>query len=64
MSWKEVGEVFQTSWDPVYQSVKFVVAFGLANRDLDRIQLIGVDEVQYGKGHQYITLVYQLDNEN
>lgn len=64
LSWKEVAEVFETSWDHVYQSVKYVVAFGLANRDLENIQAIGVDEVQYGKGHQYITLVYQLDNDN
>lgn len=64
LSWKEVSEAFQTSWDHVYQSVKFVVSFGLANRDLDNIEAIGVDEVQYGKGHQYITLVYQLDNNH
>lgn len=64
LSWKEVAEAFKTSWDHVYQSVKYVVAFGLTNRDLDSIEAIGVDEVQYGKGHQYITLVYQLDNNN
>jgi len=64
LSWKEVAESFETRWDHVYQSVKCIVAFGMANRDLDNIKAIGVDEVQYGKGHQYITLVYQLDNEN
>ncbi len=64
LSWKEVAESFQTSWDHVYPSVKFVVTFGMANRELDNIEAIGVDEVQYGKEHQYITLVYQLDNEN
>ena len=64
LSWKETSEAFQTSWDHVYQSVKFIVAFGLANRNLDNINAIGVDEVQYGKGHQCITLVYQLDNNN
>ncbi len=62
LSWKEVAEVFQTSWDHVFQSVKYVVDYGLASRDLDGIEAIGVDEVQYGKGHHYITLVYQLDN--
>ena len=64
LSWKEVADVFQTSWDHVYQSVKFVVTFGMAHRNLDNIEAIGVDEVQHGKGHQYITLVYQLDNDN
>ncbi len=38
-----------------------MVSFGLKNRDLDNIEAIGVDEVQHGKGHQDITLVYQLD---
>jgi len=64
LSWKEVSDVFQTSWDHVYQSVKFAVAFGMAHRNMDNIEAIGVDEVQHGKGHQYITLVYQLDNDN
>jgi len=58
LSWKEVADVFQTSWDHVYQSDKFVVAFGIAHRNLGNIEAIGVDEVQHGKGHQYITLAY------
>jgi len=61
MSWAEVARSFRTSWDHVYQSVKTVVEYGLANRDLTGIKAIGVDEIQYGKGHQYLTLVYQLD---
>jgi transposase len=28
---------------------------------LDGITAIGVDEIQYGKGHQYLTLVYQIN---
>ena len=27
----------------------------------DRFCAIGVDEIQYGKGHKYLTLVYQID---
>ena len=26
-----------------------------------RIDAIGVDEIQYAKGHRYLTLVYQID---
>jgi hypothetical protein len=26
-----------------------------------RIAPIGVDEIQYSKGHKYLTLVYQID---
>lgn len=44
-----------------YRSVKVVVDFGMAHRNLEGIEAIGVDEVQHGKGHKYITVVYQLD---
>ncbi len=64
LSWKGVSEAFHTSWDHVFQSVKYVVSFGMENRSLDNIEAIGVDEVQHGKGHQYVTLVYQLDGDN
>ncbi len=64
LSWKGISDAFHTSWDNVYQSVKYAVSFGMENRNLDNIEAIGVDEVQHGKGHQYITLVYQLDEGN
>jgi transposase len=38
-----------------------VVAWGLAHRSLEGITAIGVDEVQWQKGHKYLTLVYQID---
>lgn len=31
------------------------------HRTLDQIDAIGVDEIQYSKGHKYLTLVYQID---
>jgi transposase len=61
LSWKETAEVFRTSWDHVFTAVKAVVGYGLENRDLSGIEAIGVDEVQYRKGHNYMTLVYQID---
>ena len=38
-----------------------VVEYGLQHRTMDQLKAIGVDEIQYGKGHQYLTLVYQID---
>lgn len=64
LSWQEVARAFETTWDHVYQSVKRMVAYGMVQRNLDDIKAIGVDEIQYGKGHQYLTLVYQLDEGN
>ena len=61
LSWKEVAESFGTTWDNVFRSVKTVVAYGMKHRKLNGITAIGVDELQHGKGHQYVTLVYQLN---
>lgn len=61
LSWKETAESFCTTWHTVYQSVKQIVEYGLKHRDLEGVTAIGVDELQYGKGHQYLTLVYQLN---
>ena len=62
LSWKETAEAFRASWDKVCDSVEHVVAFGLEHRMLGQIDAIGVDEIQYAKGHKYLTLVYQIDS--
>lgn len=61
LSWSEVAECFQTSWDKVAQSVAMAVAWGLAHRDLTGVKAIGVDEIQWRLGHKYLTVVYQID---
>lgn len=61
LSWKEVAEIFSTNWSSVYRSVKFIVEWGLANRSLEGITAIGVDEILWRRGHKYLTLVYQID---
>ena len=61
LSWKETAEAFRTSWDKVFDAVGHVVAFGLEHRLFGQIDAIGVDEIQYAKGHKYLTLVYQID---
>ena len=62
MSWQEVAGCFEVSWDHVYNSVKYAVWWGLSHRNLDGIESIGVDEVQWKRGHRYQTLVYQIDS--
>ena len=61
LSWKETAEAFRTSWEKVFDAVEYVVTFGLEHRVLGQIDAIGVDEIQYAKGHKYLTLVYQID---
>lgn len=60
LSWQEVAHVFRTSWNTVYRAVTLTVLWGLANRSLEGITAAGVDEIQWRKGHQYLTLVYQI----
>lgn len=61
LSWQETAEAFHSSWDKVCDAVQYVVEWGLQRRTLEPIQAIGVDEIQYAKGHKYLTLVYQID---
>jgi transposase len=61
LSWKQTAKSFGSSWDTVYRSVKAIVAYGMAHRSLEGIEAIGVDEIQYGKGHKYLTVVYPLN---
>lgn len=61
MSWTEVTSRFRVSWDKVFDSVKYAVSWGLRHRKLDNIESIGIDEVQWKKGHNYQTVVYQID---
>jgi transposase len=61
LSWKETAVAFRSTWDKVCQAVEYVVEWGLEHRDLGEIRAIGVDEIQYAKGHKYLTLVYQIE---
>jgi transposase len=61
LSWKEVAEVFNTSWDKVFRAVEMAVQWGRGHQDLSGIEAIGIDEIQWQRGHRYLTLVYQID---
>lgn len=61
LSWKSVAEIFDTTWQNVFRSVKQAVSWGLKHRDLSGVESIGVDEVQWQRSHNYLTLVYQID---
>lgn len=61
LSWLDVARQFRTSWEKVFHSVEWVVKWGLEHRELGKISAIGVDEIQYSRGHKYLTLVYQIE---
>jgi len=62
LSWQEVADRFRTNWRDVFDSVKHAVSWGLEHRDLGGIEAIGVDEIQWQRGHRYLTLVYQIED--
>ena len=61
LSWKEVAQVFHTSWEKVFRSVEMAVDWGRAHQELSGISAIGIDEIAWQRGHRYLTLVYQID---
>ncbi len=61
LSWQEVASVFHTTWRNVFESVKHAVFWGLLHQDLDHIEAIGVDEIQWQRGHHYLTVVYEIE---
>jgi transposase len=62
LSWQEVADRFRTNWRNVFESVKHAVSWGLEHRNLGGIEAIGVDEIQWQRGHRYLTLVYQIED--
>jgi transposase len=64
LSWRETAQVFQTSWEAVYRSVEWFVQWGLANRELQQVESLGVDEIHWGHGlraDNFLTVIYQID---
>src|ERR1700676_784684 len=63
LCWQETAVAFRSTWDKVCQAVEHMVEWGLEHRNLGPTQAIGVDEIQYAKGHKYLTLVYQIEKD-
>ena len=61
LSWTETARQFGLSWARVFLCVEKAVEWGRAHMTLDGVRAIGIDEVARAKGHQYATLVYQID---
>jgi len=64
LSWRETAEAFGVSWEAVYRSVQWLVAWGLAHRVLAGLTALGVDELHWRKGKRaanFLTVLYQVD---
>ena len=64
LSWRETARAFHTSWESVYRSVEWFVRWGLAHRQIQDVEAIGVDEIHWGKSKRadsFLTVIYQID---
>jgi transposase len=61
LPWQQVATIFHSNWRTVYQSVRDAVAWGLVHLEIRGVEAIGIDEIQYQRGHRYLTLAYQID---
>ena len=57
LPWKQVARLFRCAWGTVAKAVEEAVIYGLANRDLDGLTHIGIDEISRKRGHVYVTNV-------
>jgi transposase len=65
LSWRETARAFPTSWEWVDRSVEWFVRWGLAHRQLEGVEAIGVDEIHWGRGKRadhFLTVIYQIDS--
>jgi transposase len=61
LSWSEVAAAFHTTWEHVFDAVEMAVEWGRSHLNLEGVQALGIDEIQWQRGHHYLTLVYQID---
>ena len=63
LSWRETARAFRVSWEAVFRSVEWTVAWGLKHRVLQGVRAIGVDEIHWGRGKLgdgFLTVIYQI----
>lgn len=61
LSWAETATHFGLDWKTVAGVVRRAVTEGLARRRWQPLHVLGIDEVSRRKGHQYLTLIYDLE---
>lgn len=58
---QKAGELLQISWDEMHYIKEKAVERGLRRRELEGIEYIGIDEKSFLKGHDYATVLTDLN---
>jgi transposase len=61
LPWLRIAAHVGLNWKTVEAIVEGAVLWGLAHRRWHPLHVIGIDEVSRRKGHQYLTIVYDLE---
>jgi transposase len=61
LCWSDTAKMFRTSWSTVFNSVEMAVEWGRKHMTYEGVTAIGVDEIQWQKGHHYLSVVYQIN---
>ena len=58
----KAAELLGLSWNAMHSIIQRAVERGLERRSLDSIHHVGMDEKSFGKGHDYVSIMTDLDN--
>ena len=58
---KRACQLLGISWDTAQTIMNSAVQRGLGQRDLDEIRHVGIDEKSFGKGHDYVSVMTDID---
>lgn len=58
----KAATLLRLSWDAVHRLIERAVARGLDRRQLDGVEHVGIDEKSFGKGHDYVSVMTDIDN--
>ena len=61
-SLQDAGKLLRLSWDQLHAIMKRAVERGLERRGNDEIAWVGMDEKSFRKGHNYISLINDLED--
>jgi transposase len=58
---KRAAELLGLGWDAMHSIIERAVQRGLERRELEGIRHVGVDEKSFGRGHDYVSVMTDLD---
>ena len=59
---KKAAELLGLSWDSAHRIMTAAVARGLERRKTDGVTHVGVDEKSFGRGHDYVSILTDIDH--